>query len=302
MEEQHFQLFHQSANELVEFNKSGNPINVMPWLRHVMPWTVANLLRVMRNAVSVLPTKVKEHEDRFNEMYLNDITDCFLAAKLPDDVVDETYSLSKDGLILPVLNELMLAAQETTSTTLSWLILYMVAYPTVQCRVQMEIDEFVGSGRSVKVDDKLKLPYTEATIYEVLRITSIVPLALPHCAVNDTKFKGFDIDKGTVIIANLHSANLDGNIWRDPGVFNPERLINGKNELATDKCNQILPFGIGMRKCPGEKLAKLMLFLIFSNLMQRFTFEKAANDTVDLSEVPGVISKPKQTKIMITDR
>ena len=45
------------------------------------------------------------------------------------------------------LFDLFLAGSETTSTTLTWAILYMVRYPEVQARVQQELDSVVGINR-----------------------------------------------------------------------------------------------------------------------------------------------------------
>ena len=40
-----------------------------------------------------------------------------------------------------VIADLFLAGAETPSTTVDWLLLYMVAYPEVQARCQQDIDK-----------------------------------------------------------------------------------------------------------------------------------------------------------------
>lgn len=47
-------------------------------------------------------------------------------------------------------------------------------------RVQEEIDHVVGRHRVPSLTDKASLPFTEATIMEVQRLTVVVPLAIPH--------------------------------------------------------------------------------------------------------------------------
>lgn len=48
------------------------------------------------------------------------------------------------------------------------------------------------------------MPYTEATVHEVLRVSSVAPLGLPHEAAKDiTTSKGVVIPKGTTIFPNL---------------------------------------------------------------------------------------------------
>lgn len=53
-------------------------------------------------------------------------------------------------------------------------------------KVQAEIDTVVGTQRVPSVTDKGSLPFTEATIMEVQRMTVVVPLAIPHMA-SETK-------------------------------------------------------------------------------------------------------------------
>ena len=301
-DDERFQSIIVSCNEIVELNGGGNPFDVMPWLQYIMPWKARRFLRTIGKAVAVIPLEVEEHLNNFDKHHLKDVTDMLLATDLPEETKDETRTLTKSGLLLPVLNELMQGGQETTSTTLVWLILYMTAFPDVQELIHKEIDEIVGTGRSINIRDKPQLCYTVATIYETMRITSISPFAIPHCAMNNAKLDGFDIEKGSVIIVNQHSANMDESVWKDPETFRPERLLNNKHELDNDICNHILPFGLGRRKCSGEHLAKLNLFLIFSNLMQRFTFKKAGSGAVDLTAVPGLVYKPQPTEIVITER
>lgn len=39
------------------------------------------------------------------------------------------------------------------------------------------------------------LPYTEATLREIMRFETLVPSGLPHTALRDTKFMGYDLPK-----------------------------------------------------------------------------------------------------------
>ena len=94
------------------------------------------------------------------------------------------------------LFDLFLAGSETTSTTLTWAVLYMVRYPGVQVGVQRELARVVGEDRwgqswcEVSSDltvsrlpamgDKPRLPYTEAVVMEIQRHANIVPLGAQH--------------------------------------------------------------------------------------------------------------------------
>jgi cytochrome P450 len=52
----------------------------------------------------------------------------------------------------------------TTSTWLTWFILYMVLYPNVQSKIHEELDEVVGCDRLPNRKDAENLPYLQATL------------------------------------------------------------------------------------------------------------------------------------------
>ncbi|CDR18252.1 unnamed protein product, partial [Oncorhynchus mykiss] len=70
--------------------------------------------------------------------------------------------------------ETSIAGTDTTTNTVLWMMLYMVVYPDIQERVQAEIDAVVGPDRVPSLTDKGSLPFTEAIIMEVQRMTVVV--------------------------------------------------------------------------------------------------------------------------------
>ena len=79
------------------------------------------------------------------------------------------------------------AGTDTTIITLHWTLAIMAEYPDIQRKVAMEIEKVTGHERLPSLEDRGRLPYTEATMMEVLRFSSILPLGVPHsttCDVN----------------------------------------------------------------------------------------------------------------------
>lgn len=61
-----------------------------------------------------------------------------------------------------------------------WMLVFMLRNPDVMRRVQEEIDSVIGRDRLPTIEDMPNLVYTETTILETLRMSSIVPLATTH--------------------------------------------------------------------------------------------------------------------------
>lgn len=61
--------------------------------------------------------------------------------------------------------------------------------------MQEEIDAVVKKERYPSMEDRKSLPFSDAVIHEVQRFLDIVPLSLPHYALQDISFRGYTIPK-----------------------------------------------------------------------------------------------------------
>uniref|UniRef100_A0A8C4XGD4 Uncharacterized protein n=1 Tax=Erpetoichthys calabaricus TaxID=27687 RepID=A0A8C4XGD4_ERPCA len=170
--------------------------------------------------------------------------------------------------------DLIIAGTETTSTTLRWALLYMMKHQQVQEKVHEEINRVIGQARQPSMDDRPNMPYTDAVIHEVQRISNIVPLNLPRLTTRDTTLGGYFIPEGTQIIPNLTSVLFDKNEWETPDSFNPHHFLDASGEFVRKEA--FMPFSAGQRICLGENLAKMDLFLFFTSLLQKLTFHSPA--------------------------
>ena len=173
----------------------------------------------------------------------------------------------------------------------------MIKYPDIQAKVQREIFENVGSSRPVTMEDKPNLPYTEAVIHEILRLTCIAPLGLPHSAHVDVKIGDFLIPKNTMIFPNLHRVTRNPDVFPDPDSFKPDRFLeNGKFV----KNEQNIVFSIGKRDCLGKSLALIEFFLFFANLMQSYKFQSVEKiENLDLEPHVQFTQSPKPFEVII---
>lgn len=134
----------------------------------------------------------------------------------------------------------------------------------MQQRLQKEVDLVVGRQRLPCLEDQQKLPWVMAFIYEVMRFTSFVPLTIPHSTTTDTTLLGYSIPKNTVIFINQWSVNHDPTLWSNPETFDPDRFLKADGSLNKDLISSVLIFSMGKRRCIGEELSKLHLFLFTS--------------------------------------
>ncbi|TSN57712.1 Cytochrome P450 2A5 [Bagarius yarrelli] len=166
---------------------------------------------------------------------------------------------------------LISAGTETTSSTIRQSLLLMMKHPDVQARVQREIDEVIGHGRCPSIEDRQNMPYTDAVIHELQRHTDLAPTALPHKMFNDTEFRKFLIPKGTIVLPLLSSVLFDPKLWKNPNNFDPENFLDEEGRFKRN--DAFVVFGIGKRACLGEALARVELFVLFTSLLQHFTFK-----------------------------
>ena len=121
------------------------------------------------------------------------------------------------------------------------------------------------------------MPYVEACILEIMRLSSLAPFGIAHGTTADVEFKGYRIPKNTLVFGNLYAAHHSQAIWGDPENFRPERFLSpdGKTVL---KNKAWMPFGTGKRQCMGESLARDEAFLFFTNLVRQFHISMPADE------------------------
>ncbi|GFN79605.1 cytochrome p450 2j5 [Plakobranchus ocellatus] len=210
-------------------------------------------------------------------------------------------SLLNDENLVATIRGLFAAGTETVSTTIYWCILLCLHHPEIQDKVYKEISEQVGHGRRVTMNDRPNLRYLDAVVRETQRYTSVAPL-LPRKVLESFKMNGYNIPKDTIIFLNMHSSLHDAKVWGDPENFRPERFLDAKGNLINHE--ELVPFGLGKRSCPGEALAKMELFIFMSSLFQCFRFEPEdpSGELPPIEKRFSLALSPKNYKVRFVDR
>ncbi|KAB1261163.1 Cytochrome P450 2K6 [Camelus dromedarius] len=132
------------------------------------------------------------------------------------------------------------------------------------------------------------MPYTDAVIHEVQRFANILPTGLPRATTTNVLFRNYYIPKTQ---------------WETPDTFNPGHFLDSAGKFMKKKA--FMPFSAGRRVCAGASLAKMELFLFFTSLLQKFTFQPPPGIShLDLDITPNFsfLNRPMPHKICALPR
>ncbi|XP_059841045.1 cytochrome P450 2C15-like [Hypanus sabinus] len=268
--------------------------NAFPRIMDFLPGPHRTISQNITNLRNFLAKTIQSHKETIQKDSPRDYIDCFLTKM--DEEKDELNSEFFHKNLLVTTQDLFMAGTETTSTTLCWALQILAKYPEVQEKIHNEIDDVIGSHRRPAIQDRVKMPYTDAVIYEVQRYIDIAPINLPHMATSDVNFRGYLIPKGMHVIPVLSSVLKDNCLWESPESFNASHFLDENG--CFKKSEHFMAFSTGKRACPGESLAHMELFLFLTTLLQNFVF-KAAIDQKDIDTSPdlcGFLTIPRVYK------
>ncbi|XP_074229216.1 cytochrome P450 2C8-like [Camelus bactrianus] len=120
---------------------------------------------------------------------------------------NQQLEYTTENLVFTV-NDLFGAGTERTSTTLRYGLLLLLKHPEVTAKVQEEIDHVIGRHRSPCMQDRSRMPYTDAVVHEIQKYTDLVPTNIPHAVTCDIKFRNYLIPKGVLEVTNYSGSRL----------------------------------------------------------------------------------------------
>lgn len=298
----------QTLNELLTFmakrDKSmdvmGGFLNQFPFVRFLFPeWSgYNNVKKINMQFKSIMLKVIDKHKTTYSPTVTRDFIDAFLHEMYKTNSANSTFT--EDQLIMVCL-DFFIAGARTTSNSLDFLFLHMVLNPDVQEKVHQELDEILKLGEVPSAENKLRCPYTEATILESQRLTTVVPIVGPRRTLKDTYVNGYFIPKDTTVLLNVIPYYRDPEKWENPETMKPERFLDENGKLTAK--SELYTFSKGKRRCPGEALAKNCLFIFFAGLL--FNYKLEAQDKTNppkLKLVPGITTSPAEYTIKLVKR
>ncbi|CAG8741109.1 641_t:CDS:2, partial [Funneliformis caledonium] len=173
------------------------------------------------------------------------------------------------------LKEIFVAGMDTTRNVMCYIMFYINKYPKVKDKLIQEYESIYGD-LSKKLDvtyESLdKLVYTEAVINEVTRLIPPLPVFM-RAATFDTEIGGYKIKKETTVFTNFTGIHYHKDYWVEPEKFNPDRFLkNGDHKIVK---NSHLPFGGGIRICPGRHWAMGNMKILLVRILTKFEINLA---------------------------
>lgn len=270
--------------DLIEnFGKTVNGsslVDFLPLLKYFPNNQVSNLVFTMNTLLDVVSQMFKKNKESYVDSRVRNIADSFLRvvkkesekASAEEDTVSVNPVLSDEDII-SVLGDLFGAAFDTSATTLYWGLAYLIKHPDIQLQLHDELDRVIGRRRLPTLQDIPSLPLLQATVFELLRVTSALPLSVPRSTTAETNVREFIIPKDTLVFINLWSVHRNPNIWKDPDIFEPRRFLNSHGQLLEPRSlGGFMPFSVGRRRCPGETLATRAVSVFLAVLLHSFYF------------------------------
>ncbi|XP_053969910.1 cytochrome P450 CYP12A2-like [Anastrepha ludens] len=184
--------------------------------------------------------------------------------------------------------DLLVAGVNTTSSTVSGILLCLAKNPEKQEKLRAEVDRVLPQKDGDFTADALEnIPYLRACIKESMRVYPL-SVGIVRAIQNDVVLSGYRVPKGTMV--NLVSSTLlaNENYYPRPLEFLPERWLrpskadDDRSMTEAVECAQalrpsnpfiFLPFGVGPRVCLGRRVSELEIELGIARLVRNFRIE-----------------------------
>ncbi|KAI0265982.1 high nitrogen upregulated cytochrome P450 monooxygenase 2 [Gloeopeniophorella convolvens] len=173
----------------------------------------------------------------------------------------------------------IVAGSDTTSTTMTAVIYYLIKHPTAYARLLKEIDEALPTGgESLDATHLSGLQWLNACINESLRLQPAVPSGSQRSVslgkgpwISGTHV----VPEQTQIAIHTYSVHRDPRNFYSPDAFKPERWLSGGSSDGAHNPTAFFPFSFGPASCVGKNLAWMEMRMVICSLLRRFRFSAA---------------------------
>lgn len=182
---------------------------------------------------------------------------------------------------------LMMAAHDTTTSTLTTMFYCLARHPDWQERLRADAHALPPG--PLAWADVERCDGIEWVMKESLRLYP--PLtSIPRKTARDCSFGGYQLPRGTPVgVSPIHTHHMPS-IWTDPMRFDPERFAPGRAEHKRHPY-AFVPFGGGAHLCIGQHFADMEVKAVMHQVLRRWRWSVPADYRMPYQLVP--IAKPR---------
>ncbi|KAJ7444495.1 cytochrome P450 [Mycena latifolia] len=222
------------------------------------------------------------------ELYIKDDAKDIMSILMRSNMAADSEIHLTDDELVAATSMIIIAATDTTSSSLNRMFHMLALYPELQENLRAEI---LAAPEHLNHDQLVALPYLDAFIREILRLfppvtpgvfryacqSTVLPLGTPIVGVDGTPLKTITVPAGTITYVAIAAANHNKQIWGEDALeFRPERWIGGRAESVTTKMcgvyGNTMTFIGGGRSCIGFKFSQLEMKAILCVFLRVFKF------------------------------
>ena len=192
-----------------------------------------------------------------------------------------------DQQVVDHMSFLMMAAHDTTTSTLCSMAYELARHPEWQERIREE-SRAVGEG-ALAFDQLDGLEALGLVFRETLRRYPPLPV-IPRTATEAFEFGGHRIPKNAMVVVSPIVTHYMDEWWDEPDRFDPERFAPERAEHERHT-HSFIPFGGGPHMCLGLRFAEAQVKVIVHHLLLRYRLRVASGYVMPVQQAP--ISAPQ---------
>ncbi|XP_077337485.1 cytochrome P450 2G1-like [Lithobates pipiens] len=269
----------------------GQVFEMFPKIMAFIPGKHQQILSNMQKLLQYVRKRVEKNKETLDLDNPRDYVDAFLI-KMEKERNNPNTVYTIENLVTSTL-QIFYAGMETTGSTLTYVLLIFMKNPDVLGKVCKEIECIIGRDRSPKMQDRIRMPFTDAVIHEMQRFINLLPMGVPRKTTRDVEFRGYYLPKHTNIYPMISTVLKDPACFSYPNEFNPKNFLDENGEFR--KNDGFMPLAAGKRNCIGEALARMEIFLLVVTILQNFVLKpELPMEDLDLCpDVSGFGNLPK---------
>ncbi|WP_343733259.1 cytochrome P450 [Duganella sp.] len=186
---------------------------------------------------------------------------------------DEGGSGVDDQAVAGNVTTMLLAGEDTTSNTLAWMLYLLQQNPAAMQKAREEVVRVAPDPTAFSIEQMDGLDYLDACAQEAMRLKPVAPF-IPLEALRDTVVGDVQVPKGGLIWCVMRHDSVSEAHVPAAADFRPERWLAGSPQAINKHVS--MPFGAGVRTCPGRYLALLEIKLASAMLLSSFEIESIA--------------------------